>query len=53
MEEALEATKKTIELSPEDTDAHFNLGNLFFKLSQFNEAATSQMRAKELNQDDV
>ena len=53
VEEALEATKKTIQLSPEDADAHFNAGNLFFKLSQFNEAAASQRRAIELNQNDL
>ena len=45
--------EKTIELSPEDADAHFNLGNLFFKLSYFNAAAASQRRAIKLNQDDV
>ena len=53
VDEALEATKNAVQLAPGDADSHFNLGNLFFKLSQFNEAADSQLRAIELNQDDL
>ena len=53
VDEALAATKKAVQIAPDDADSHFNLGNLLFKLSQFKAAEVSQLRAIELDQDDL
>ena len=49
--EAVFSGKKTVELNPDDADAHNNLGNTFQDLGRFKEAEASYARAIALNPD--
>ena len=48
---ALPALRKAAELSPEDAEAHSNLGHAMQSLGQMNEAVTSYRRALEIKPD--
>jgi tetratricopeptide (TPR) repeat protein len=47
--DALPALRKAAELSPDDAEAHANLGNAFKDIGQFESAADSYRRALQLN----
>ena len=49
--EALEPARKSVQLAPEDADAHFNLGNTFKDLMRFEEARPNYKQAIALNPD--
>ena len=47
--EALQASRRLVEISPEDARSHYNLGNALRGLEMLEEAATSYQRALALN----
>ena len=47
--EALQASRRLVEISPEDARSHYNLGNALRSLEMLEEAATSYQRAVALN----
>jgi tetratricopeptide (TPR) repeat protein len=53
LEEAIAAYRRAIELNPDYSRSHHNLGESLAKLGQFEEASASYRRAIELNPDDV
>jgi tetratricopeptide (TPR) repeat protein len=51
LSEAVFTGKKTVELNPDDAEAHYNLGNTFELLSRFEEAIVSYKQATTLQPD--
>ena len=49
--EAEEAYRKAVELSPQDAEAHYNLGNTFKELGRLEEASLSLKKAVMLNEE--
>ncbi len=49
--EAVDANQKVVLLSPQDADAHYNLGNTLKELGRLDEAITSYTKAISLNPD--
>ena len=49
--ESLVASEKSVELMPQDAEAHYNLGNILRELGRFEEAETSYRQAVELKPD--